>query len=68
QEIFNLIKECTKMKKVINKLGLVTILLTSTSMISACSQESLEVGKSKSSTLATNIKMTKAPNNKKLIH
>ncbi|MFA2819660.1 serine hydrolase [Bacillus wiedmannii] len=53
------------MKKVINKLGLVTILLTSTSMISACSQESLEVGKSKSSTLATNIKMTKAPNNKK---
>ncbi|MEW9139530.1 serine hydrolase [Bacillus wiedmannii] len=55
------------MKKAINKLGLVAILLTSTSMISACSQQSLEVGKSKSSTLATNIKMTKASNNKKKV-
>ncbi|EEM13352.1 MULTISPECIES: serine hydrolase domain-containing protein [Bacillus] len=53
------------MKKAINKLGIVGILLTSTSMISACSQQSLEAGKSKSSAATTDIQMTKAPNNKK---
>ncbi|EJR97573.1 serine hydrolase domain-containing protein [Bacillus mycoides] len=53
------------MKKVISKLGLVAILLTSTSMISACSQQSLEAGKSKSSASTTDIQMMKAPNNKK---
>ncbi|MDM5436380.1 beta-lactamase family protein [Bacillus hominis] len=53
------------MKKVINKLGIVAILLTSTSMISACSQQSLEAGKSKSSAATIDIQKTRAPNNKK---
>ncbi|WP_459500554.1 serine hydrolase [Bacillus sp. C1] len=51
------------MKKAINKLGLVAILLSSSSMISACSQQSLEVGKSSASTGDT--QMTKVPNNKR---
>ncbi|GLV65947.1 hypothetical protein Bmyc01_46160 [Bacillus mycoides] len=53
------------MKQAINKLGIVAILLTSTSMMSACSQQSLEAGKSRSSAATTDIQMTKAPNNKK---
>lgn len=55
------------MKKAINKLGIVAILLTSSTMISACSQQSLEAGKSKPSASTTNIQMTKGPNNKKEI-
>ncbi|MED3832030.1 serine hydrolase [Peribacillus frigoritolerans] len=55
------------MKKAINKLGIVAILLTSSTMISACSQQSLEAGKSKPSESTANIQMTKGPNNKKEI-
>ncbi|MCR8979350.1 serine hydrolase [Brevibacillus laterosporus] len=52
------------MKKTMNKLSL-ALLLISTSMISACSQQSLEIGESKLSTSTTDIQMTKAPNNAK---
>ncbi len=52
------------MKKAINKASL-ALLLISTSMISACSQQSLEVGELKPSTSTANIQMTKAPNNAK---
>jgi CubicO group peptidase (beta-lactamase class C family) len=52
------------MKKTINKISL-TLLLISTSMISACSQQSLESGKSKLSKSTTDIRMTKAPNTEK---
>ncbi|MED0934481.1 beta-lactamase family protein [Bacillus mobilis] len=55
------------MKQAINKLGIVAILLSSSTMISACSQQSLEAGKSKPSASTTNIQMTKGPNNKKEI-
>lgn len=55
------------MKQAINKLGIVAILLTSSTMISACSQQSLEAGKSKPSASTINIQMTKGPNNKKEI-
>ncbi|MDH2449337.1 beta-lactamase family protein (plasmid) [Priestia megaterium] len=55
------------MKQTINKLGIVAILLSSSTVISACSQQSLEAGKSKPSASATNIQMTKGPNNKKEI-
>jgi len=55
------------MKQAINKLGIVAILLSSSTMISACSQQSLEAGKSKPSVSTTNIQMTKGPNNKKEI-
>ncbi|MEI4623770.1 serine hydrolase [Bacillus pfraonensis] len=55
------------MKQAINKLGIVTILLSSSTMISACSQQSLEAEKSKPSASTTNIQMTKGPNNKKEI-
>ncbi|MEC2310570.1 serine hydrolase [Bacillus atrophaeus] len=54
------------MKKAINTLSL-AILLTSTSMISACSPQSLEVGESKPSTSTPDVQMTKAPNNAKEI-
>ncbi|PGA98742.1 serine hydrolase [Bacillus toyonensis] len=55
------------MKQAINKLGIVAVLLSSSTMISACSQQSLEAGKSKPSASATNIQMTKGPTNKKEI-
>ncbi|MED2185570.1 serine hydrolase [Bacillus wiedmannii] len=55
------------MKQAINKLGIVTILLSSSTMISACSQQSLERETSKPSASTTNIEMTKGPNNKKEI-
>ncbi|MEB2494076.1 serine hydrolase [Peribacillus frigoritolerans] len=55
------------MKKAINKLGIVAILLSSSTMISACSQQSLEAGKSKPSASTTDIQMTKGPINKKEI-
>ena len=55
------------MKQAINKLGIVTILLSSSTMISACSQQSLEAGKSKPAASTTNIQMTKGPNNIKEI-
>ncbi|MEE6185200.1 serine hydrolase [Bacillus pretiosus] len=55
------------MKQAINKLGIVTILLSSSTMISACSQQSLERETSKPSVSTTNIEMTKGPNNKKEI-
>ena len=55
------------MKQAINKLGIVAILLSSSTVISACSQQSLEAGKSKPSASANNIQMTKGPNNKKEI-
>ncbi|MGE7635735.1 serine hydrolase [Bacillus paramycoides] len=55
------------MKQAINKLGIVAILLSSSTMISACSQQSLETGKSKPSASTTNIQMTKGPTNKKEI-
>lgn len=55
------------MKQAINKLGIVAILLTSSTMISACSQQSLEAEKSKPSASTINIQMTKGPNNKKEI-
>ncbi|ADP31070.1 serine hydrolase [Bacillus atrophaeus] len=54
------------MKKAINTLSL-AILLTSTSLISACSPQSLEVGESKPSTSTPDVQMTKAPNNAKEI-
>jgi hypothetical protein len=54
------------MKKAINTLGL-SILLTSTSMISECSPQSLEVGESKPSTSTPDVQMPKAPNNAKEI-
>lgn len=54
------------MKKAINTLSL-AILLTSTSMISACSPQSSEVGESKPSTSTPDVQMTKAPNNAKEI-
>ncbi|MGM2863420.1 serine hydrolase [Bacillus cereus group sp. Bce021] len=53
------------MKQAINKLGIIAILLSSSTMISACSQQSLEAGKSKSSAVTTDVQMMKAPNNKK---
>ncbi|RAN89066.1 penicillin-binding protein [Bacillus sp. SRB_28] len=55
------------MKQAINKLGIVAILLSSSTMISACSQQSLEAEKSKSSVSTTDSQMTKGPNNKKEI-
>ncbi|MGK0531651.1 serine hydrolase [Bacillus sp. 'calajunan'] len=55
------------MKQAINKLGIVTILLSSSTMISACSQQSLERETSKPSVSTTNIEMTKGLNNKKEI-
>ncbi|MGG0650084.1 serine hydrolase [Bacillus mycoides] len=55
------------MKQGINKLGIIAILLSSSTMISACSQQSLEAGKSIPSASKTNIQMTKGPNNKKEI-
>ncbi|MFL0404895.1 hypothetical protein ACH0BP_24885 [Bacillus nitratireducens] len=55
------------MKQAINKLGIVAILLSSSTMIFACSQQSLEAGTSKPSASTTNIQMTKGPNNKKEI-
>ncbi|MDQ1852275.1 serine hydrolase [Bacillus stercoris] len=53
------------MKQAINKLGIVAILLSSSTMISACSQQ--EAGKSKPSASTTNIQIAKGPNNKKEI-
>ncbi|MCU5704201.1 beta-lactamase family protein [Bacillus wiedmannii] len=55
------------MKQKINKLGIVAILLSSSTMISACSQQSLEGETSKPSASTTNIEMMKGPNNKKEI-
>ncbi|HDR7992788.1 TPA: serine hydrolase [Bacillus cereus] len=55
------------MKQAINKLGIVTILLSSSTMISACSQQSLERETSKPAASATNIEMMKGPINKKEI-
>ncbi|MEH7060485.1 serine hydrolase [Bacillus wiedmannii] len=55
------------MKQAINKLGIVAILLSSSTMISACSQQSLEGETSKPSASTTNIEMMKGPNNKKEI-
>ncbi|MEY8351340.1 serine hydrolase [Bacillus cereus] len=55
------------MKQAINKLGIVAILLSSSSMISACSQQSLEAEKSKPSVSTANIQIMKGPNNKKEI-
>lgn len=55
------------MKQAINKLEIIAILLSSSSMISACSQQSLEAEKSKPSVSTTNIQITKGPNNKKEI-
>ncbi|MCM2581310.1 beta-lactamase family protein [Bacillus stercoris] len=53
------------MKQAINKLGIVAILLSSSTMISACSQQ--EAGKSKPSASTTYIQIAKGPNNKKEI-
>ncbi|OEI76129.1 penicillin-binding protein [Bacillus subtilis] len=53
------------MKQAINKLGIVAILLSSSTMISACSQQ--EAGKSKPTASTTNIQIAKGPNNKKEI-
>ncbi|MCY8953940.1 beta-lactamase family protein [Bacillus cereus] len=55
------------MKQAINKLGIVAILLSSSTMLSACSQQSLEGETSKPSASTTNIEMMKGPNNKKEI-
>ncbi|HDR7511894.1 serine hydrolase [Bacillus toyonensis] len=55
------------MKQAINKLGIVAVLLSSSTMISACSQQSLEAEKSKPLASGTNIQMPKGPTNKKEI-
>ncbi|PDY50192.1 hypothetical protein, partial [Bacillus cereus] len=55
------------MKQAINKLGIVAVLLSSSTMIAACSQQSLEAEKSKPLASGTNIQMPKGPTNKKEI-
>lgn len=55
------------MKQAINKLGIVAVLLSSSTMISACSQQLLEAEKSKPLASSTNIQMMEGPNNKKEI-
>ncbi|MEB9674131.1 serine hydrolase domain-containing protein, partial [Bacillus anthracis] len=55
------------MKQAINKLGIIAVLLSSSTMISACSQQLLEVEKSKPLASSTNIQMMEGPNNKKEI-
>ena len=53
------------MKQAINKLGIVAVLLSSSTMISACSQQLLEAEKSKPLASSTNIQMMEGPNNKR---